>query len=1021
MANFWKIGAMAWCVTILGWLLSPIISFLVNKFFAYLSVDVSRKLWELEAHSIHYLKKTLMDADEQRILRAAKDKRSESDLIALNKLAKDLKFALYNAEDILDLIDYHRTEKKVKGDDELRGSSWVQHLHDMVGACISRCVVSWFGQRIGSTMEALLRCMKSLYNLIFHGWFSYHHIKTCCQSILSWLANTIAAACFFRDWSYEVVGIKISQKDNISLDSFLRTIDRKSLRERLEQIEYIVTESKKSDLLSQQSSSSNIPVKDTDKESNNRQKDIDELYRSINRKVFGRDKEREHICHILRKGPDAYAPSSSTSKRYSVIGIYGIAGSGKSTLAQYVCDHEEADGKHFDLVIFIHVSKTFKVDHIFRDMLEKIMQERPSDTKGLKSLWKELKEKLKGKRFLLVLDDLWVNDENKKEREILLEALDAGDSGSGILVTARREDAARALGAQELIAISDLEEEEYFSMFMHYALEGTRFYYERYIRIGRRIAEKLHRSPIAAVIVAARLRMNPDIIFWGTTANLDVLNETMGALWWSYQQLGVDVGRCFAYCSTFPRGYKLQRNNLVRMWIAQGFVKTSNPIEDVDDMGQRCFDELLTFSFLQVPTTFYGDEHFTIHDLLHKLAERVAGSDFFRIDVHGLPRDIPTEVHHLFIQTYLRAEIAKKILELGNLRTLIIEGQYDTNPDEISAELHKEMYSLIKEKVIENIFMRLGKLRVLIVRFKSYNDLVFSVPSSIGQMKHLRYISFQSIYPYHLKLIFPSSFSKLYHMQILDIADFQLSCAEDIAHLVHLRHIWAHQDFPNIGSLTSLKTMPSFKVRKEQGYELKQLKHLNKLCTLEIYGLENVGSKQEALEANLACKKRLIKLSLGFNINTCNPDVEAEVLEGLYPPNHLEELIIAYFHGSRYPSWMLSHRNPDASRHLYELELYMCSQLLSIPEDSEFFIRLRKLCISRCSWGALLDNMENLTSLQKLDINHCNEIKLIPTLPRSLEHIRIAGNSILRTSCQEMGHINWQKIGHISSKEFSEW
>jgi hypothetical protein len=67
--------------------------------------------------------------------------------------------------------------------------------------------------------------------------------------------------------------------------------------------------------------------------------------------------------------------------------------------------------------------------------------------RNVQSVCMELKEKLKGRRFLLVLDDLWVSDENQKQRDILLDTLDAGNSGSGILVTAETKDAAAALGA----------------------------------------------------------------------------------------------------------------------------------------------------------------------------------------------------------------------------------------------------------------------------------------------------------------------------------------------------------------------------------------------------------------------------------------------------------------------------------------------------------------------------------------------------------------------------------------------
>jgi hypothetical protein len=816
------------------------------------------------------------------------------------------------------------------------------------------------------------------------------------------------------------------QKDGSAEDSFLLTIDKKSLRERIEDLEYIANCSKKSHLLNQHSNSNKLSVKHTDKESISIQKDIEDLYRSIERNVFGREKERKHICCLLRKGPNAEAASSSTSKCYSVVGIYGIAGSGKSTLAQYVCDYEEAEGNHFNLVMFIHVSKTFRLADIFRDMLEQISRSRPSGTKGLKSLCMELKGNLKGRCFLLVLDDLWVHYGNQKEWHIFLDAINAGQRGSRILVTAQTKDAAAALGAQEQIPIPDLGEDHYLSLFMHHAIQaGSVGYDVEYERIGRRIVEKLHRSPMAAVTVAKRLQRNKSLDFWERTANLDVLNETMGALWWSYQQLGTDIRRCFEYCSTFPRGYMLKRDMLVHLWIAQGFVKTS-ATEDMEALGNRYFDELLTFSFLQMHRTVIGTQQFTIHDLLHELLERVAGSDFFRIDVNnGLPKEIPAEVRHLFVETYDRTGIIERILDLANLRTLILEELDGSMSKMLTAPpfKHTGYNDLSNQVVFESMLMRLRKLRVLIVRVRGYhNKLSFLVPSCIDQLKHLRYFRFRS--PNYVNLIIPSTFSKLYHMQILDAPDLRLSCAEDVADLIHLRHCYPSLNLPNIGRLTQLQTMPHFRVGKEPGYELRQLKYLNSLGgTLRISGLGTVGGKEEALEAQLPRKKRLNVLVLDFNekIYGDHPDVEAVVLEGLCPPEHLVQLCIWWYCGSMYPSWMLNHQHSDAPKHLDKLELCECRRLVSIPQGSEFFVHLRLLRIVSCGWDSLPDNMEKgLRSLQKLVIRSCRNIELLPTLPPSLQEITLVDVGKLRTSCKERGHRNWLKIEHIPNKKLYE-
>ncbi|KAJ1255298.1 hypothetical protein BS78_K267500 [Paspalum vaginatum] len=212
--------------------------------------------------------------------------------------------------------------------------------------------------------------------------------------------------------------------------------------------------------------------------------------------------------------------------------------------------------------------------------------------------------------------------------------------------------------------------------------------------------------------------------------------------------------------------------------------------------------------------------------------------------------------------------------------------------------------------------------------------------------------------------------------------------------LIHLRHTYASTDLPNVGKLTSLQTMEYFHVdKKEQGYKLKQLKNLNNLRGyLKIVGLANVVSKEEALEAQLASKKRLTSLSLGFCGGTKASGIKAEVLEGLCPPKHLQKLTIEYDDTSKYPSWMLSGQHPDAPKHLHSLQLNYCSLLESIPEDSELFRHLRELNIHNCNGSSLPENMERLVSLQSLSISGSGDkMKLPPTLPRSLNKIRIKG------------------------------
>ena len=152
MANLGTLGTF-WWITVLGWFLSPIITLLVNKLFAYLVFDdASKKLRELEMHVISDLKRTVQVVEEKRMVAV---KYMECQPETLYKMNMDLKSALYEAEDILDLVDYYRIKKGL-------GISWVKEIfHD---AC--QCIRCKFRRWIKVTQAALVECAQIFYHLL---------------------------------------------------------------------------------------------------------------------------------------------------------------------------------------------------------------------------------------------------------------------------------------------------------------------------------------------------------------------------------------------------------------------------------------------------------------------------------------------------------------------------------------------------------------------------------------------------------------------------------------------------------------------------------------------------------------------------------------------------------------------------------------------------------------------------------------------------------------------------------------
>ncbi|XP_040378934.1 putative disease resistance protein At3g14460 [Oryza brachyantha] len=373
--------------------------------------------------------------------------------------------------------------------------------------------------------------------------------------------------------------------------------------------------------------------------------------------IIGRDEERDKIINMLRKAPADDEPSSSNTRCYSTIGMYGVGGSGKTTLAQYVCDYEKTDG-YFSPIMWIHLPQNFNMQRVYKAMLEEATHGKPSDeysSLSLEALQMKLKEELKGKRFLLLLDDIRA-EKNVVSMQYRLDQLVSplrdGKVGSKVLVTTRFKDVAMSLGAQDLIPVPEFKENDFFKIFMHYAIDDSVCLndqeQEKLLIIGGKIVKKLKGSPLAARIVAARLRKQ-DADVRARVADQHLLTDTVGALWWSYQQLHVQVKRCFAYYSLFPQGYMFTRDELVDLWIAEAFINATDSAGQIEGVCQNYFDELVSCSFLQ-PKDSFGSKNkwFTIHDLLHELAAMVAGTDCFRVE-SGDMKEFPPDVRHLFV------------------------------------------------------------------------------------------------------------------------------------------------------------------------------------------------------------------------------------------------------------------------------------------------------------------------------------------------------------------------------------
>ncbi|CAN6564393.1 unnamed protein product [Malus baccata var. baccata] len=400
--------------------------------------------------------------------------------------------------------------------------------------------------------------------------------------------------------------------------------------------------------------------------------------------------------------------------------------------------------------------------------------------------------------------------------------------------------------------------------------------------------------------------------------------------------------QCFAYCSMFRKDFEIERDNLVQLWMAQGYLHSS-PNMTMEDIGNEYFNILLQNSLFQ---DAIEDEYGVItkckmHDLVHDLVEEVFKSESLMWDSDQM--DDALEIQHV-------ARISSMTLEripqgsVRRLRPLFVDWE-----------------------VPRNIFQRFRALRTLNLS----GVVIVDLSSSIGKLKHLRYLNISNT---GIKKL-PKSIGKLYNLQTLIMSGTwkHTTFPRKMENLINLRHVYFDEDEEvsfGMTRLTHLQTLPSFNLDRARRHRLDELGGLNELKgQLVIGALEYVRDKEEAMKSNLVGKANLQKLKLKWGRDH-SANLHEDILEGLQPHHNLKSLMIENFMGTKFASWMTSDLLPI---NLTEIILYMCEECEAVPPLGHL-PNLRSVLIDHCT------NLKSLPisqsqSIEKLKLRDCPKLR----------------------------------------------
>lgn len=761
--------------------------------------------------------------------------------------------------------------------------------------------------------------------------------------------------------------------------------------------------------------------------------------------IIGRDEDRERVLRLLLENElgDIHTPS--------VISIEGMGGIGKTTLAQLVYNDDEI-ARNFDMKIWVSVSIQYDVLRIMKSILE-FLTERVVHFSDLNHIQGKLQAAFEGRRFLLVLDNMW--NECPSDWDILQLPFKDATMGSKILVTTRSQRVSTVLGSRGAYHVPFLSDEECWELIKKIVLKNKRMQINQELQIiGSKIAKLCKGLPLAAKMIGNVLCFKSGeqwddmlkVELWDMAGNR---NEIYPSLKVSYDDLSACLKRCFAYCSIFPYNFEFIKDDLVQIWAAEGFIRAEG-MRIIEDVGRDYFDELLCKSFF-LPSSS-NTPIYKMHALVNDLARLISRDFCLRVEdtTSGLLPKCTSVCHSSLLCQNVQPSDLKIFYRYRSLRTFMSTSRI--------------------EEIPYDFFLILKRLRVLNLSSTG----IYELPDSIEKIKLLRYLNVSST---RIKKL-PESVANLYALETLKLNNcFRLlQLPKYMKNLSKLRHLELDVKrqiscMPlGFGKLTNLQGLQAFIVGKDEGHRIEELKNMNKLCgSISITNLENVANYGEAKVAMLDNKKYLEKLELEWNTHERNQvQRHEEVLGGLKPHCGLRKLQIKNYGGMMFPSWLsdtsfskletIDMQNSQNCRilpalgqlpNLKSLYIEKMNDLESIDSHfcgmhgvsfprleslafqdmpnlqiwsgihSNVMPQLRQLTVIDCPEFRTLPSLCCLISLEFFEINRCPMLQSFPDegLPASLENLVIMECDLLKQRCTVEEGEDWSKIRFLPNVE----
>ncbi|KAK4427044.1 putative disease resistance RPP13-like protein 3 [Sesamum alatum] len=429
-----------------------------------------------------------------------------------------------------------------------------------------------------------------------------------------------------------------------------------------------------------------------------------------------------------------------------VVALAGMAGIGKTALARHVYE-DPSISSVFECRLWVKIGVEYQLKEIMLDILAQLdLGVGKIHGEKSKKLGEYVSRSLQGRRYLIVLDDIWSTEVwNKLEKFFPNDKI-----GSRILLTTRlQEISLHAHGHTVLKRF--LDNEESWCLLRREVFGEEHSCPTHLEKAGKEIAEKCEGLPLGIIVVGKHLFGADKTPEYRKKVAEEKLSAIISAdkvmskkLMLSYKQLPQHLKPCFLYMGVFPHGYEIPTTKLINLWCAEGFLE-QNSIRTLEELAMDYLVLLVSKSVVlfSKPGFISGIKTCKVHSVFLHLCIKEAEKDkFFHVInnyANGVKEGVESQRRLCIHNNGLLGikDVYNSMASVPKARSLLCTGPHHQYP--VPKHLR---FSLLR--VLDALTVRFYKFPTEVVKLVQLRYLAFTynrdLPTSISQLLNLQYL-----------------------------------------------------------------------------------------------------------------------------------------------------------------------------------------------------------------------------------------------------------------------------------------